>query len=124
LRPDRDVLRGWAASAGEPVDASSVLFAARRLAGVRTPEGASWESRRASEELGAEELAASGMDLLAGADLGMGTVAEEPGRHGQHGHVDDPAGPRAARCGRDARGFRAAGSAAAELDGLDDEKQD
>lgn len=72
----------------------------------------------------ADELAASGMDLLAGADLGMGTVAEEPGRHGQHGHVDDPAGPRETRCGRDARGFRVAGSAAAELDGLDDEKQD
>jgi len=36
LRPDRAVLRGWAAPAGEPVDMSSVLFAARRLAGVST----------------------------------------------------------------------------------------
>jgi hypothetical protein len=52
LRPDRAVLRGWAAPAGEPVDMSSVLFAARRLAGVSTRKvraGRAMEPARVSQ---------------------------------------------------------------------------
>jgi hypothetical protein len=64
------------------------------------------------------------MDLLSGADLGMGTVAENPAATVSMALLMIPPARGRPRCGRDARGFRAAGSAAAELDGLDDEKQD